>query len=169
MDKGARPEHFFRAADAAHQAGLELSLYVLVGGGGEARWQEHAEGTARVINGCQPHFVRMRTLVVQDDSPLKALTDRGEFATARPMTLLRETAALVEGLEVGGCLLVSDHVTNYLVLDGEVVYAGVNGKLPEDRERVLEILRSTIRRLEPRADALQGPNDLYAMGYHRGL
>jgi radical SAM superfamily enzyme YgiQ (UPF0313 family) len=169
MEKGARPEHFHQAADAAHQAGLELSLYVLVGGGGEGRWREHAEGTARVINRCRPEFVRLRTLVVQDDSPLKVLADRGDFASARPMTLLRETAALMAQLEVSGCLLASDHATNLLVLDGEVAFAGVNGGLPEDKERMLEILRSTIRRLTPRAEALQGPNELYAMGYHRGL
>jgi hypothetical protein len=140
-----------------------------VGGGGEGRWREHAEGTARVINRCRPEFVRLRTLVVQDDSPLKVLADRGDFASARPMTLLRETAALMAQLEVSGCLLASDHATNLLVLDGEVAFAGVNGGLPEDKERMLEILRSTIRRLTPRAEALQGPNELYAMGYHRGL
>lgn len=169
MDKGARPEHFFRAADAAHQAGLELSLYVLAGGGGEGRWREHAEGTARVINGCRPEFVRLRTLVVQEGSPLHAMANRGEFAAARPMTLLREIELLVERLEVSGCLLASDHITNCLLLDGELVFSGVNGRMPDEREQMLDLLRSTIRRLTPRAEALQGPNDLYAMGYHRGL
>ena len=169
LDKGAAPGHFIRAAEAVHRAKLELSLYVLVGGGGETRWRQHAEGSARVIGGCRPHFVRLRTLVVQDDSPLKALVDRGEFAIARPMTLLRETEALVEELEAPGCLLVSDHVTNCLFLDGDMVYEGVKGRLPEDRERIVDHLRSTIRRLEPRGESLQGPNDLYSIGYHRGL
>ena len=169
LDKGATPGHFIRAADAAHQAGLELSLYVLVGGGGESRWREHAEGSARVINRCRPQFVRLRTLVVQDGSPLKALADRGEFTIARPMTLLREIEALVERMEVSGCLLASDHVTNYLFLDEEVVFSGVNGRLPEEKEGILDHLRSTIRRLEACEETLQGPNDLYAMGYHRGL
>jgi radical SAM superfamily enzyme YgiQ (UPF0313 family) len=169
MDKGARLEHFHRAADAAHRAGLELSLYVLVGGAGEGRWREHAEGTARVINRCCPQFVRLRTLVVQDGSPLKELADRGEFVAARPMTLLHETERLVEHLELSGCRLVSDHVTNFLLLDGALAFSGVNGRLPEDKEEILEILRSTIRRLIPCAEALQGPNELYATGYHQGL
>jgi radical SAM superfamily enzyme YgiQ (UPF0313 family) len=169
LDKGASPEHFAQAADAAHAAELELSLYVLVGGGGEARWAEHAEGSARVINRCRPEFVRLRTLVVLDGSPLQALAARGDFAVARPMTLLRETQLLVDGTDVSGCLLASDHVTNSLVLDGAVVFSGVNGRLPEDREGILEFLRSAIRSLEPHGEKLQGPNDLYAMGYHRAL
>jgi radical SAM superfamily enzyme YgiQ (UPF0313 family) len=169
MEKGVQPEHFFQAADAAHQAGLELSLYVLVGGGGERRWREHAEGTARVINRCCPQFVRLRTLVVQDGSALQELADRGEFVAARPLTLLRETERLLERLEVTGCLVASDHLTNCLLLDGELVFSGVNGRLPEAREELLETLRSTIRRLTPRAEALQGPNELYARGCHRGL
>lgn len=169
LDKGAAPEHFIRAADAARQADLELSLYVLVGGGGEARWREHAEGSARVINGCRPAFVRLRTLVVQDGSPLKALVDNGEFRIARPLTLLRETETLIDQMDVAGCLLASDHVTNYLFMAGGVVYSGVNGRLPEEKEGLLDHLRSTIRRVEPSRETLQGPNEMYAMGYHRGL
>lgn len=169
LDKGATLAHFVQAADAAHQAELELSLYVLVGGGGEARWWEHAEGSAEAINRCRPQFVRLRTLVVQDDSPLKGLVERGEFTIARPMTLLRETEALVERMEVSRCLLASDHVTNYLLIGGDVVFGGVNGRLSEDKEGILDHLRSTIRRLEPWGEALRGPNDLNAMGYHRGL
>ncbi len=169
LDKGATPEHFIRASEAVHRAGLELSLYVLVGGGGETRWREHAEGSAHMINRCRPQFVRLRTLVVQDGSPLQELLDRGEFTVARPMTLLRETEALVERLESSACLLASDHVTNYLFLDGDVVFDGVNGRLREDKEGILDRLRSTIHRLELCQERLQGPNDLYAMGYHRGL
>jgi hypothetical protein len=70
---------------------------------------------------------------------------------------------------VAGCFLASDHITNCLVLDGAVAFRGVTGSLPEDRERLLELLRSTIRDLAPHGEKLQGANDLYAMGFHRAL
>ncbi len=44
-------------------AGIELSVYLMVGVAGIERWKEHAEGSAAVLNAAPPDFIRLRTFV----------------------------------------------------------------------------------------------------------
>jgi radical SAM superfamily enzyme YgiQ (UPF0313 family) len=46
IEKGATPEEMVEAGRKAKEAGFEYSLYVLLGIGGEDKWQQHARGTA---------------------------------------------------------------------------------------------------------------------------
>ncbi|MCU0596147.1 MAG: radical SAM protein, partial [Desulfobacterota bacterium] len=70
IKKGATPEQMVEGALRAKQAGFEVSLYVLAGIGGEKKWRQHAEGTAKVLNQVSPHFIRIRTYVPTPGSPL---------------------------------------------------------------------------------------------------
>jgi radical SAM superfamily enzyme YgiQ (UPF0313 family) len=46
IEKGATPEEMIEAGKKAKQAGFEYSLYVLLGIGGEEKWEQHARVTA---------------------------------------------------------------------------------------------------------------------------
>ena len=65
IHKGATPEEMVAAGRKAKEAGFEYSLYVLLGIGGEERWEQHAQGTAEVLNRIDPHFIRVRTVIPQ--------------------------------------------------------------------------------------------------------
>ena len=52
IHKGATPEEMVAAGLRAKEAGFEYSLYVLLGIGGEERWEQHAQGTA---DSSEPH------------------------------------------------------------------------------------------------------------------
>jgi radical SAM superfamily enzyme YgiQ (UPF0313 family) len=69
IEKGATPEEMIEAGRRAKKAGFEYSLYVLLGIGGEERWEQHARGTADVLNQIDPHFIRVRTFIPQPHSP----------------------------------------------------------------------------------------------------
>jgi hypothetical protein len=75
----------------------------------------------------------------------------GEFDPITPLFRLKETKSLIEALEVFNCKLASDHITNYLwsSVNG-LIYQGVDGKLPEDKESILQILEKTITKIKER-------------------
>jgi biotin synthase-like enzyme len=84
----------------AKEAGFEVSLYVLAGIGGEEKWQQHAEGTAAVLNQVDPHFIRIRTFVPTPHSLLWDKVQQGSFQPASAETILREQRRLVELLRI---------------------------------------------------------------------
>jgi radical SAM superfamily enzyme YgiQ (UPF0313 family) len=137
IEKGATPEEMIEAGKKAKEAGFEYSLYVLLGIGGEEKWEQHARGTAEVLNQIDPHFIRVRTFIPQPNSPLYEAMEKGGFQPASPETILRETKLLLEMLQVTSHFL-SDHISNLLPL---------HGKLPEDKEKMIQMIEGALRDL----------------------
>ena len=138
IKKGLTPEEMVIGGRKAIEAGFQLSLYVIMGIGGEDRWREHALNTAEVLNQVAPHFVRLRTYIMQMGTPLAEEVERGEFKMASCLTVLYETKLLLEKLNIS-TLFLSDHVSNYLPL---------NGELPGEKGHLLAQLDLAIAELE---------------------
>ena len=134
MEKGATPEEMIAAGKKAKEAGFEYSLYVLLGIGGEEKWEQHARGTAEVLNQVDPHFIRVRTFIPQPNSPLYEAMARGDFTSPSPETILKQTKLLLERLNVTSQFL-SDHISNLLPL---------HGKLPEDKEKMIQMIEEAL-------------------------
>jgi radical SAM superfamily enzyme YgiQ (UPF0313 family) len=137
IKKGATPEEMIEAGRKAKQAGFEYSLYVLLGIGGEEKWESHAKGTAEVLNQIDPHFIRVRTFIPQPGSPLYDAMMEGRFRSASPETILKENKLLLEELQVTSQFL-SDHISNLLPL---------HGKLPEEKERMVQMIDDALKGL----------------------
>jgi radical SAM superfamily enzyme YgiQ (UPF0313 family) len=128
VKKGTTADEQIRAGRLVRQAGIELSEYVILGLGGQARSAAHARRTAAALNAIAPDFVRLRTLVPKINTLLLHEIEKGRFQLLRPHAVLEETRLLLEGLACP-TLLASDHYSNYLNLAG---------RLPGDKERLLE-------------------------------
>lgn len=138
IQKGATPEEMIEGGKKAKLAGFEYSLYVLLGIGGEEKWEQHANGTAEVLNGIDPHFIRVRTFIPQPDSLLYDSMREGRFTSPSPETILKETRLLLSGLHVTSQFL-SDHVSNLLPL---------HGKLPEEKEEMIQMIDEALEGLQ---------------------
>jgi radical SAM superfamily enzyme YgiQ (UPF0313 family) len=138
IKKGTTPEEMIESGKKAKQAGFEYSLYVLLAIGGEEIWERHAKGTAEVLNQINPHFIRVRTFIPQPGSPLYDAMVEGRFQLARPETILKETQLILEELQVTSQFL-SDHISNLLPL---------HGKLPEEKERMVQMIDDALRGLK---------------------
>ena len=114
----------------AKAAGIELSLYVVLGIGGRKRTRPHAEKTAEAVNRIGPDFVRLRTFVPKIGTPMLEDVQQGRFAMLGPHEVLDEAARLIRAI-ASKTVLTSDHYTNYVNLEG---------RLPEDRRRLLEAI-----------------------------
>jgi len=115
-------------------AGIELSEYILIGIGGRERTHEHAIESARVLNAFTPDFVRLRTYVPWERTPLFEDYQQGHFHLLSPHEALEETHLLVSNLK-GPFELLSDHVSNF---------AWVNGCIPKDKTEILETLEKLL-------------------------
>lgn len=137
MEKGATGAESVLAGKKVTEAGIELSVYYLLGLGGRERLAEHAGHSAEAINAMGPDFIRIRTLRASRGTPLYEDVLEGRFQVPSPQEALEELKILVSGLE-GPSMLLSDHILNYLNLTGE---------LPGDKEELLnEIEETRIRR-----------------------
>lgn len=130
ITKGVTPEEAVSAYRHVVEAGLELSVYLMVGVAGLERWREHALGSAAVLNQAPPHFVRLRTYVPMPGTPWYERWRDGRLTLLTAYDALRETLLLVENLN-GPTRLLSDHVSNFL---------NVGGRLPEDRDSMLAFI-----------------------------
>ncbi|MDY6851400.1 MAG: radical SAM protein [Thermodesulfobacteriota bacterium] len=136
--KGADAGTQVRACRAAIKAGLEVSVYVVLGLGGKERTWPHARATAEVLNLIRPQFVRLRTFVPKVNTLMLHQVRTGVFEMLSPHEVLGETRKIIEALDFPA-EIVSDHYTNYL---------DVTGRLPQDRDRLLAVIRDGLKQPE---------------------
>jgi len=136
--KGTHAKEQIEAGRWAMAAGIELSLYVILGIAGQERTEVHAQETARVINEIAPDFVRLRTFVPKINTRLLQAVMEKRFNMLTPHGVLRETATLLEGLTIA-TQLTSDHYTNYVNL---------YGSLPHDKPRLLQEISDALKQDE---------------------
>jgi radical SAM superfamily enzyme YgiQ (UPF0313 family) len=150
IKKGVTPEEAVEAYRHVMNAGIELSVYLMVGLAGAERWREHAVGSAQVLSAAPPTFVRLRTFVPHPNTPWHDRWHEGDLTLLTAHEALRETRLLVERLE-GPTTLLSDHVSNFL---------DVRGRIPEDRAVMLaqidEALEWPITAFRPPTERLVG-------------
>ncbi|MEJ2659058.1 MAG: radical SAM protein [Desulfobacterales bacterium] len=138
IKKGTTGKEHIEAGRWTMDAGIELSLYVILGIGGKERTIHHAIETASVLNEIGPDFIRLRTFVPKINTPLLADLQNGIFQMLGPHEVLKETAMLINGIRASS-YLTSDHYTNYIDLEG---------KLPEEKERLLAKIEMALKQDE---------------------
>jgi hypothetical protein len=133
--KGVTKEIHIKAGLKAKNAGIELSEYVLTGIGGREFSQEHARETADALNRINPDFIRFRTLHFLDSRQL-FVNPEGRYEWATDLVQAHEILALIDHLENITSRIKSDHMFN--------LFQEIDGALPHDKERLLEVLRTFI-------------------------
>ncbi len=169
MQKGATPEEMIAGGKAAKDADLDLSFYILIGAGGKDRLKEHAIESAKVCNKVNPDFIRLRTLVVQRGSLLEEKMNSGQYKPTSPVEKLQEVKLFIENLNINKCELASDHFTNYIWLDEKIVYRGVYGILPQEKQDMLDILNQTLDFLSVAEGEIVDATILYERGLIHSL
>jgi radical SAM superfamily enzyme YgiQ (UPF0313 family) len=169
MRKGVTPKEIIEGGKAAKDAGLELSFYVLIGAGGKDRLIQHAEESARICNIVNPDFIRLRTLIVQHGSLLEEDLKSGIYKPTSPLEKIVEVKTFVENLDLQQCELASDHFTNYIWIGEQVVYHGIYGILPKDKQTMLDVLNITQELLTITNDEVVDATILYDRGFITSL
>lgn len=132
IQKGASSQDVIDGGKKVVQAGISLCLYVIPGIGGKKLSRENAVESARVVNAVNPEFVRFRSLYVKRGTPLAEMTQTGEFDPPSEDEIVWEIRTFISRLEQITTTLVSDHILNLL--------EEVEGKLPQDKQRMLDTI-----------------------------
>ncbi len=143
---------------------FELTYYVMVGLGGIEKSIEHVRDTAKVINSVKPTFVRIRTLTIFPNTPMAHLKDK--ITPLNAYQQLDELQMLIEKINVP-TYFTCDHVFNYLFTKDGIIFTGVDGFIPDEKDRMLselESARKMIKSLERTGIQVFTCNQMYNMG-----
>lgn len=159
VNKGITAED---AIEAGKKAGkfFETTYYVITGLGGVERSKEHAENTAKVINEVKPTFVRIRNLTITNADMI------GILEPLNAEQQLEELRNLVSGIKVE-TYFTCDHVSNYIFTDRGLVFRGVHGRIPEEKEEMLRSIDDTLETLKALRRAgmkVLTSNDMFRLG-----
>lgn len=131
MGKGGTVRDMIDGCVRAQNAGLCVSVMVLIGVGGQELSAAHARQTAVALNAMQPALLSCLRLVPIDNTPLARRIAQGSFAPLTQEQSVRELRDILAGLDLARTVFRADHSSNVLPL---------SGRLPRDRDRLLREL-----------------------------
>jgi len=144
--KGISRRRMIDACRAVIDAGIELSLYVLLGMGGRDRWREHVKGTIEALNAVRPQFIRFRRLWIHPRSPLREAVASGEFVSQTPEGTVVEAREILAGLDRESAAEIECLHAN--------AYVKFRGHLPADRAGILATLDAFLALPEAKRQAV---------------
>lgn len=135
INKGADYEELVKAGRMLKEAGITLSVTVLLGIGGKEKSLEHAKDTARILTEMDPEFVGALTVMVIPGTPLYQEMKEGSFELPDVFGLLEELRMMISESNFTDCFFTSNHASNYVPL---------RIQLPRDKEEALRLLTDII-------------------------
>lgn len=137
MKKGTNAESMIKAGKKVLDAGIKISLYIMLGLGGYEFSQEHVKETARVLTEINPTIFRFRTLNIMPFTPLWSDWKSGKFELLKPVDCLKEERDIIANLGDNVTSQVyNDHMSNYCAIE--------TLNIKENREMFLKTLDAYI-------------------------
>jgi radical SAM superfamily enzyme YgiQ (UPF0313 family) len=140
IGKGVNSLQMIEAGRKVKEAGITLSLTVILGLAGVEGSKKHVLETARVLSAIDPEYAGALTLTLVPGTPLWQEWQQGTFHAISPFESLEELKGIIENSRFTHCFLSSMHASNYL---------SIRGTLPQDKERMLKELERVLSRKDP--------------------
>lgn len=131
INKGADAEMMIATGKKAKEAGIKLSITVLLGIAGRERSRLHASETGRVLSAIDPDYVGALSLMLIPGTPLYRDYCSGKFVLIEPEEMLGELRTMIADTHLSQGLFHANHASNYLP---------VRARLPKDRDAVLRLI-----------------------------
>ena len=134
--KGTNAMGMVAAGRKIRQAGIKLSITVLLGIAGRERSLIHARETGKVITEIDPEYVGALSLMLIPGTALYDAYKAGRFELLSAEEMLRELGAMIANTEMTGGLFHANHASNYLPL---------KLRMPGDKERALALIDQALK------------------------
>jgi radical SAM superfamily enzyme YgiQ (UPF0313 family) len=141
IQKNANHHQMVEAAKKVKEAGILLSVSVILGLGGVKGSEKHALETAKILTEMDPDYAGALTLTLIPETGLYDEWKQGEFELITPFDSLRELKTIVENSTFSNCFFSSMHASNY--------YA-IRGSMPKDRDKLLKQLNTLLSKKDPK-------------------
>jgi radical SAM superfamily enzyme YgiQ (UPF0313 family) len=138
--KNATVEQMIRAARRVKEAGILLSITVLLGIGGVELSRRHAEDTGKVLSEMDPAYVGALSLIIVPGTPIERELASGTLVLPTPFELIKELGTMIANCRFTECFFASNHASNYLPL---------RVRMPAEKEKALELIRQVLERKDP--------------------
>jgi radical SAM superfamily enzyme YgiQ (UPF0313 family) len=133
--KGADSRTMLEAGARIREAGLFLSVTVLLGIAGAGKSSAHAKATAAVLNQMAPNQIAVLTLMLLENTELYQEAVCGRFQMPSAGQLLTEVKTMVEHIILDRVMFHANHASNYLP---------VKARLARDKEDLLLRIQSAL-------------------------
>ena len=133
--KGATYDQLVEAGRRVKEAGIHLSVTVLLGLAGAGDGQKHALATANILSAIDPDFASALTLMVVPGTPLHEDMQAGRFQVPSLFELLEELGTIVANSNFSRCYFTSNHASNYLP---------IKARMPKDKEAVVKLIQKVV-------------------------
>ncbi|OPX99173.1 MAG: coproporphyrinogen III oxidase [Syntrophorhabdus sp. PtaB.Bin006] len=140
VNKGTLLDDTAEAAKRVKDAGIILSVTVLLGLGGVERSTIHAEETGKFLSRIDPDYAGALSVILVPGTPLAEAVKKGTFQVPTPYQLLEELAIMIRNTNVTHTFFASNHASNYLP---------VKAWLPEEKEKTLKAIQYVLDRKDP--------------------
>jgi radical SAM superfamily enzyme YgiQ (UPF0313 family) len=131
MRKGIGGEEMVVMGHKVKDAGIQLSVTVLLGIAGIEDSATHAIATGRVLTAMDPDYVGALSLMIEPGTPLHAAIQSGDFSIPEPLALLQELRTMIATTHLSDGLFHANHASNYLP---------IRAKLPEEHAATLALI-----------------------------
>lgn len=140
VKKGCTSQEMIAAAKRAKEAGILLSVMIILGLAGVQGSTKHALATAQVLSAMDPDYVGALTLTLVPGTPLYEETLNGTFQPLDPFQSLEELKLIIENSNFSRCFFSSMHASNYF---------SIRGYLPDEKDRMLKELNYILTTRNP--------------------
>jgi radical SAM superfamily enzyme YgiQ (UPF0313 family) len=141
--KGADSAEMIRMGKKIREAGIKLSVTVILGIAGKERSDIHARETGRVLSAIDPEYVGALSLMLIPGTPLYHDYKAGNFPLLSPEEMLQELRTMVAETNLSQGLFHANHASNYLP---------IKARMPKDKEKTLAFIDQALAgqiRLKP--------------------
>ncbi len=135
IDKGATYAQIVEAGRKIKEAGITLSVTVILGLGGPDGSQKHALGTAKILTDIDPDFAGALTVMLVPGTPLHQDWEEGRFELITPFQSLAELKMIIENAKFTDCFFTANHASNYLP---------IKARLPKQKAEVLKLINEVL-------------------------
>jgi len=136
VHKGTSAQNLINMGKKVRDAGMKLSVTVLLGIAGRQRSMEHARTTGELLSAMGPNYVGALTVMLIPGTPLYEDFGTGEFELPNEKEVLMELREMMVHTNLSRGLFFSNHASNYLP---------VRARLPKGKQDALDLIDSALR------------------------
>lgn len=136
ITKGTSAETCIAMGRKAMQAGMKLSVTVLLGIAGKEKSLHHAKATGELLSAMDPNYVGALTVMLIPGTPLYEEMQAGKFELPDERGLLMELREMIHHTNLTRGLFFSNHASNYLP---------VKARLPKGKQDALDLIDRALK------------------------
>ncbi|MEJ2723615.1 MAG: radical SAM protein [Deltaproteobacteria bacterium] len=136
INKGSSAKRCLEMGRRVKNAGMQLTVTLLLGIAGREKSLQHARATGELISAIDPDYASALTVILIPGTPLWEEYERGDFQMPDERGLLMEMKEMITHTNLSHGLFSSSHASNYLP---------ARVWLPEGKQELLDLIDAALK------------------------